>query len=514
MSVVRASGRRPKLQGSLMSVHSAGTRPRTRVIFALLAVAAGTFAMLQSLVTPALPTMQAELGTTQSAISWVLIAWLLSASVATPILGRVADIIGKDKALLIVLGAIALGSLVAALAPNLGVLVLGRVIQGLGGAVYPVSFGIIRDEFERDRVASAVGSMSSVIAVGGGLGTVLAGPIVDGLGWRWLFGIPLIVVAVVGLLSWMLVPPTAMKSSGRINWLAAILLAAWLVALLIPVSVGAQWGWTSLPTLVLLAVAIVLIALWAMYESRTSNPLIDMRMMRLRAVWRTNVIAVLFGAAMFAIVTFLPQYLQTPGSAGYGFGSTVTEAGLLILPLLTTMAVGGLVSGPLGRVFGFKLQLFVGSLLLAAGALGFALWTAEAWQMATSGAVFGMGLGLAYAAMTSVIVHSVPPTQTGVATGINTNVRNIGGAVGTAVFTAIITSTTQASGYPTSLGYEVAFLVLAACALIAAVIALGLPKTRSASDDTSETKLETDAESVDDITAPVNIWNAADDDWR
>ncbi|WP_106814519.1 MFS transporter [Microbacterium timonense] len=485
----------------------------TRVVFALLAVAAATFAALQSLITPALPTIQEDLGATQAGISWVLISWLLSASVATPILGRVGDIIGKDRTLFVVLAAIAVGSLVAALAPSLAVLIAGRVIQGLGGAIYPVAFGIIRDEYTRERVPSAVGAMSSVIAVGGGIGTVLAGPIVSFLGWRWLFGIPLIVVTVVALLSWRFTPPSPVPAGGRINWLASVLLASWLVALLLPVSVGSQWGWTSPLTLGLLALAAVLLVVWVVYESRSRNPLIDMRMMRRRAVWATNAVALLFGAAMFSVITFLPQVLQTPTATGYGFGTSVTVAGLLILPLLAAMAVGGLVSGPIHHAIGFRMQLVLGSGLLAAGTLGFALWNAAAWEVAVSGAVFGLGLGLAYAAMTSVIVQAVPPSQTGVATGVNTNVRNIGGAIGTAVFTGIITSTAGASGYPTAGGYSVAFLMLTAFGLLGLIVALVIPRSLTPVRRTSSgSGPQTGEERV--VTAPVNVWSAADDDWQ
>jgi MFS family permease len=170
--------------------------------------------MLQSLVSPALPTIQRDLHTTQTAVSWILIAWLLSASVATPILGRVGDMVGKERSLVVVLGAIVLGSLVAALAPNIAVLIIGRVIQGLGGAVYPIAFGIIRDEFPRGRVPSAIGSLSGLIAVGGGLGTVLAGPIITALGWRWLFWLPMIVVALAAVACRSFVPESPVRSSG------------------------------------------------------------------------------------------------------------------------------------------------------------------------------------------------------------------------------------------------------------------------------------------------------------
>jgi MFS family permease len=316
---------------------SAGAR-KTRLIFSLIATGAGTFAMLQSLISPVLPTIQRDLGTTQAGVSWILIAWLLSASVATPLIGRIGDMIGKERALLIALGSIAVGSVVAGVAPNLTWIVVGRVIQGLGGAVYPVAFGIIRDEFDRARVPSAVGAMSSVIAVGGGIGTVLAGPITDGLGWRWLFFIPLIVTVLIGLLSLRFVPASPHRSGGRINATAAVLLAVWLVALLLPVSVGQTWGWASPLTIALFVVAVLAFIAWIVVESLSADPVIDMTMMRRPAVLMTNLVALFFGAAMFAVLTFLPQFIQTTPTAGYGFGSTVTVAGLLILPRLVISA--------------------------------------------------------------------------------------------------------------------------------------------------------------------------------
>ncbi|MBM9506520.1 MFS transporter [Streptomyces sp. KK5PA1] len=434
--------------------------------------------MLQSLISPVLPTIQQDLHTTQAGVSWVLIAWLLSASVATPILGRLADMVGKDKALLVVLAAIAAGSLVSALAPNLGVMVAGRVIQGLGGAVYPVAFGILRDEYPPERVPSAVGAMSSVIAVGGGLGTVLAGPITGGLGWRWLFWIPMAAVLVIAALCRRYVPASPVRTGGRIDWPAAALLSVWLLALLLPVSQGQAWGWGSPLTVALLAAAALAFAAWVRRESRSANPVIDMAMMRRPAVWTTNAVALLFGAAMFATLTFLPQLVETPSSAGYGFGASVTVAGLVILPMLATMAVGGMISGPLHRTVPFRAQLAWGSALLAAACLGFAFLHDAAWQIALAGAVFGLGLGLAYSAMTSLIVHAVPPAQTGAATGMNTNIRNIGGALGTAVVTALVTGTVGAGGLPSAGGYETGFTVLAATATAGVLFSLLIPGPR------------------------------------
>src|SRR5690349_19731193 len=186
-----------------------------RTTFAVLAAAAAAFSLMQSLVTPVLPTIQQDLHTSAGTVTWVLTAWLLSASVATPLMGRIADMTGKDRALLVALAAIAVGCLLAAVAPNITVLIIARVIQGLGGAIFPVSFGILRDEFPPARVTSAIGVLAAVIATGGGLGIVLAGPIVGALNWRWLFWLPLAVVVLVGLAAWRLVPASPVRTPGR-----------------------------------------------------------------------------------------------------------------------------------------------------------------------------------------------------------------------------------------------------------------------------------------------------------
>jgi EmrB/QacA subfamily drug resistance transporter len=441
----------------------------------VLAAAAAAFALMQSLLTPVLPTIQQDLHTSTGTVTWVLTAWLLAASVATPLMGRVADIIGKDRTLLVALAAIAAGCLLAALAPSIGVLIAARILQGLGAAVFPVAFGIIRDEFPPDRVASAIGTLAAVIATGSGVGIVLAGPIVGWLDWRWLFWIPLAVVTVVGLLAWRIVPASPVRSPGRINILSAILLAGWLVALLLPLSKGAVWGWSSGRTLGLLALAVALLAGWMVAELRSREPLIDMRMMRLPAVWTTNLVAWLFGAAMFGVFAFLPQLMQVPAASGYGFGATVSEAGLLMAPLLVTMAIFGSLSGPLTRWVSNKAQLLWGSAMGTLACLTLALAHDQKWTVSLAGAVFGIGLGLIYSSMINLIVQSVPRHQTGAASGMNTNIRTIGASIGTALVSAIVTAHPGANGLPAESGYTLSFLLLAAASAAAFAVALLVP---------------------------------------
>jgi len=468
-------------------------RTSTRLTFAVLATGAGVFAMLQSLIAPALPTVQHALHTSQSTATWVMTAYLLSASVFTPILGRVGDLIGKKRTLVAVLVTVTLGCLLAALAPTIGVLIVARVVQGIGGALFPLSFGIIRDEFAPARVSHSISNLSAVIAAGGGVGIVAAGPIVSALDYRWLFWLPVGVVAVTTLIALRYVPESANRAQGHVNWSGAVLLSSWLVALLLPLSQASRWGWGSGRVIGLFAAAVALFALWLLSEARSRTPLIDLRVMRLPAVWTTNTAALLFGAGMYAIWSFLPGFVQTPSTAGYGFGASVTASGLLMLPMLVAMFLSGVLSGRLEPVVGAK-RLLTSGAALGALACGFlSVWHDEQWQVAFAAGVFGLGIGLAFASMANLIVGSVPPEQTGAATGMNANIRTIGGSIGAAVTSVLVTGHLQPSGLPYASGYTHGFTLMAALCLAATLASLLVPTRRGgrstgapqASDDTS-----------------------------
>jgi EmrB/QacA subfamily drug resistance transporter len=455
-------------------------RTSTRLTFAVLATGAGVFSMLQSLIAPALPTVQHALHTSQSTVTWVMTAYLLSASVFTPILGRVGDLIGRKRTLVGVLAAVAVGCLLAALAPNIGVLVVARVVQGVGGALLPLSFGIIRDEFGASEVSARIAGLSAVIAAGGGVGMVAAGPIVTALDYRWLFWIPVAVVVVTLLIAVRHVPESPRRAEGGVSWTGAVLLSAWLVALLLPLSQAGAWGWGSGRVLGLLGAAVVLFALWLYAESRSRDPLIDLRVMRQPAVWTTNTAALLFGAGMYGIWSFLPGFVQTPHSAGYGFGASVTTAGLLMLPMLIAMFLSGVLSGRLEPVLGAKTLLTAGAALGSLACAVLALWHDRPWQIALAAGVFGLGIGLAFAAMANLIVGSVPAGQTGAATGMNANIRTIGGSIGAAVTSVLVTGRLQPSGLPHESGYTQGFALLAVLCLAAAGAALLVPARRAA----------------------------------
>ncbi len=470
-----------------MSLSSLARRTHYWVTFAVLAVAVSSYTLMQSLTIPVLTEIESVFDTDQNTVTWVLTAYLLSASVFTPIMGRLGDAYGKQRLLVVSLVALAIGSLVAALAPTIGVLIIARVIQGIGGGVLPLAFGIIRDEFPLAKIGGAVSVVSSLLAVGFGAGIVLAGPLTSSLGFRWLFWLPFIVTAVAAVVAVLVVPESPVRTPGRIAILPALLLSGWLVALLLGLSQAPKWGWGDPKTVGLLVAAVVLAAAWIRVELVVDVPLIDMKMMRLPGVWTTNLVALLLGVGMYASFGFIPQFNQTPSANGYGFGSTITESGMILLPSAIMTFLTGLVAAPIARKIGPKTVVVIGSAIGAVGMFMMAAFHAEAWQVAVSNAVTGTGIGLAFACLAGLIVGAVKPEQTGVASGMNANIRTIGGSIGTAVMASIVTAHYLPSGFPKEIGYTAGFVVLGGALVAAAIAGLAIP---SISEDRIEQKID------------------------
>jgi MFS family permease len=446
-------------------------RDRGLVLIAI-GLAGLSFAVMQSLVIPVLPLIRDEFGTSTGAVTWVLTGNLLSAAIATPILGRVGDLHGKKWVLVATLAVLLLGTLLAAVATTLPVLIVGRVVQGVGGGLFPLAFGIVRDRFPEDRVPGAIGMISSTLAFGGGLGVVLAGPIVQHLSYHWLFWIPcpLIAMAVVSIA--VIIPHESGRRGGRINWLGALALSGWMTALLLGLTEGPRLGWGSASVVGLFAGFLLMLGLWIWLEHRAVTPLIDLHMLIRPAVWRFNVVAFLFGTVLYSSFRVVPELLQTPRSAGYGFGATVAESGLYLLPQTICAFLLGLMAGPIERRIGSARAVVLGSLIGASSMLLLAVAHSASWQVLVASTLSGIGTGLTYAAIPAVIVDAVPADQTGAATGVNTNVRTIGGAVGSQLTAAILTAGVALGVVPADARFVVVFAVLAALSLLAVIVGL------------------------------------------
>jgi EmrB/QacA subfamily drug resistance transporter len=457
---------------------SSPAEPRSSptVTLAVLSLGAVAYSLLQSLVAPALPDIQEATGASASAVSWILTSYLLAASVATPILGRLGDIHGKERVLFWVLVALGVGTFLSAVATSLPLIIAGRVVQGAAGGIFPLAFGIIRDEFPRERVAGAIGMMSSLLGIGGGLGVVLAGVIVEGLDYHWLFWIPLAAIVLSAALTWRYIPESPVRAPGRINWTGAVLLSLALSLLLIGVSQATDWGWGSPGTLGMIAAGAVVLVLWIRNETAAPEPLVDMRMMRIRGVWTTNVVALMVGVGLYTAFILIPQFVQEPMSTGYGFGSSVTAAGLFLLPSTIAMLVVGQFTGAIERRFGARLSLVAGCAVTAASYVMLAFAHTEHWEIYVASVLLGVGLGLSFAALANLIVVAVRQDQTGVATGMNTVMRTIGGAAGGQIAATILAGgVVAATALPSEGAYTAGFLMCAGALVVGIGIAVAIP---------------------------------------
>jgi MFS family permease len=418
----------------------------------------------------------------------VLTAYLLSASVATPILGRLGDMYGKERLLMLVLVMLAMGTLISAVASSLWLMLLGRVIQGAGGGIFPLAFSIIRDEFPARRVPGAIGLVSSLLGIGGGAGVVFAGIVTQSLSYHWLFWFPLAMIVVTAFLTRRYIPESPVRSPGVINYRAAGLMTLGISAVLLAITETSTWGWGSPKTLGLLAVGILVILAWVREELRSREPLVDMRMMAIRGVWTTNTVAFLIGVGMYSSFILLPEFVQEPASTGYGFGASVTVAGLFLLPATIAIVVVGQMAGVLERRIGSRGSLIGGAAFALASYALLVIDRSQELDVYLAAGLLGIGIGLSFSAMANLIVQNVRQEQTGVATGMNAVTRTLGGAFGGQLAATLLASNLGAGGLPTSSGFTLSFLMCVIALAGALGFSLWVPR-RSANDAAGDAML-------------------------
>jgi EmrB/QacA subfamily drug resistance transporter len=446
------------------------------VTLAVLCIGVIAYSLQQSLLAPALPDIERELAISEGTASWLLTAYLLCASVATPIAGRLGDLHGKRRVLLWVLVILAVGTAMSAVATSVGLLLAGRVLQGASGGIFPLAYGIVRDELPAERTSGGIGLISSLLGVGGGAGVVLAGVILEHLSYHWLFWLPLAVVLVALVATRALLPPSPVRAAGAVDWTSAALMSIGLVSVLVALSQTSSWGWVSARVLGLAAAGALVLAAWIVRDARSSRPLVDMRLMAARPVLAANTVALLVGAGMWSAFTLIPRLAQAPAAGAHGFAASVTGSGLFLVPLTATMLAVGPLAGRLEHRFGSRPPLIAGLASCTCGLIALTLARAEPWQIYVCAGLLGIGIGLAFAAITNIVVEDVGEDATGVATGVNTVMRLLGGAFGVQIGAALLSAHLGAGGVPVSAGYTAAFAVAAVALLGALAAALAVPR--------------------------------------
>lgn len=454
--------------------------PPQGLIVAVLALAGLASSFMFTLVVPIQSKLPELLDASREDTAWVVTSTLVAGAVITPISGRLGDMYGKRRILLVLAASLVAGSVIAALSPGIAGVIVGRTLQGAFVGAVPLGISILRDVLHEDRVDSAIALISATLGVGGALGLPVSAFITERADWHAVFWVAGAIGAVVFVLVLWIVPVSVLRTAGRFDYVGTAGLAIGLVGILLAISRGNEWGWTAPATLATGLGGTAVLLLWGWYELRIPEPLLDLRVAARRPVLLTNIASVAMGFALFASNVAYPQILELPVEAG-GFGLSLLAASLVVMPSGIVMMVLSPFSGRIARTVGPKLLLVLGAISLIV-AYGFTLlFSSEVWQLLIANILVGMGIGFGYAAMPMLIMRSVPQSETGASNGLNALFRSLGTSSAAAVIGAVLA--TYAVDYegvpvPTPQGFQISFLIGGIVAVVALVIALLIPRRR------------------------------------
>lgn len=456
-----------------MTATAAPPSARLRPVVAVLAAAGLVGILSQALLIPLLGDLPARLDVSAEAASWAMTVCLVAAAVATPVSGRLADIVGRKRVLVCCLAATTVGSVLCASGGHYPLLLAGRALQGASSAVIPLGISALAEIAVGVGLQRGAALISATMGIGTAAGVAFSGLIAAVADWTAVFwvaaGLGLLVTAAVVLV----VPSPASdadRASGRASFdgIGCVLLSVGLTTVLLAVTNGGRWGWGSAPTLGCAVGGLLVLVAWWRWERRTTDPLVDLDSALEPRMALVQSASVLAGVAMFTHVLVLPILLQHPVD---GTAATVLVAGLCLVPAGVAM----MLAAPLGSWLvgrrGARWALAAG---LACSSVGYAASAATArWPVAVvlASIVIGVGIGLSFATLPFLVVRLTVPEAVGAANGLNTLMRMIGASVSSAVIGALL-----AVHAGTTAGYALAYGWGAVAAAIGALLAVRLPK--------------------------------------
>jgi len=446
------------------------------LVFAALGIAAGAYAVSQTMLVPALPELEESLHTTPVGVSALMTIFWVSGAVTAGLFGRLGDMYGKRK-LIVVTGLLfSLGGVICALASTLPVMFAGRVLMGCGVGIFPLAYSLIRDELEPRRAVRSIAFLGGIAAIGAAVGQSTGGIVVEQLGVPWIFWITVAMGLAAAAAILAIVPESDVRTGGRVDIVGALLLAAGLGAPLTGIAEAPSWGWGSGRTLLLFAMGAVILTGFVVYELRRTEPLIDMSTLLLPTIRMTNASTWFVGFGFIGFSTILSQFFQEPASTGYGLGASATVAGLFLVPGLVLLTITSVFAGRLSTRVGPAVTLRLGVAVSTLAMVGMTVRHANAPQAVLWSSLLYIGIGCAFGAMPTIILQGVPQSQSGQSTAINTIVRMVGSAVGVQLAATVVTASIVAGGAPTDRGYTIAFALSAAAGIAALFLSFAIPR--------------------------------------
>jgi MFS family permease len=464
-------------------------RRRYRLIFGALALAGFAYAVAQTMLIPSLPEIEKAFDATPSATTTLMSSFWVSGAVTAGIFGRLGDMFGKRRMIVVQMTLFCVGALVCALAPSLLVMVGGRVLMGTAIGLFPLAYSLMRDELPPASVPVAISALAGLVAAGAAVGQSTGGLVSDLVGFRGVFWVALVlgVPAILGLIAF--VPESPVRSGGRVDVVGATLFAGGIAAPLVALAQTPTWGWVDARTIGLAALGLLLLAVFFRYERHVHDPLLDIRTLLLPQIRLTNAATLFVGFAFFGFSAIVTQFFQEPTSTGYGQGASATQAGLFLVPGLVVFTIASPLAGRLsarsGPVLTFRLGIFVSTL----GTAGMLLAHTQTWQMYFWPALMYLGNAGTFGAMPTIILQSVPRDQSGQSSAINMILRTTGSAIGVQMAAALITSSIS-GGLPSEAGYTAAFGLSVGAGIVALAIALAIPRRSALTAEPARVRLE------------------------
>lgn len=434
-----------------------------------------TVSLMHTLVIPLLPRFPAWLDSSAVEVSWLATSTMLAGAVCAPMLGRMGDMFGRRRMLLLALGMMTVGSLLGAVSWSFESLVVARVLQGAAFGVIPLGMSILRDELPAGRSGFGIALLSSTLGIGGGIGLPLSGALAHIFDWHAVFWAASAMSAISILLAVRFVPVSRAGTGGRFDLAGAIGLSLALGTLLVAISQSGVWGWTNWRTVGAFSVAALLLTLWAAYELRARHPLVNLRLSAQPVIAVTNLAAVMIGVALFTSFVLTGQLLQAPVATGYGFGLSTMMAGLCVAPMGVGMLIFSPVSAWLSAARGAHVTLTIGALAMLVGSVVQALLVSSLALVVTAVVIMSVGTALTLSAMPTLIMNGVPAGETAAANSLNAVMRTIGTSSASAVAGSLLATFTMEIGggvVSSGVAYTAAFGIAAACALLAVALAV------------------------------------------
>lgn len=429
----------------------------------------------------ALPTMNRFYGDPVG-VGWLVTGFLLVASASAAVGGRLGDLYGRSRVTIAMLMCAAVGSMISAWAPSLAWVIVGRAVQGLSGAIFPLVIGLARENLPRERVPIAIGYLGATAAIGAAVGLILGGVIVDHFPWHWIFYLSSGLAGIAILLALAFVPPSPRQPrTDKLDVVGGVLFVPAIALVLFALTNGRHWGWMDWRTLGMTAAGLITLATWARYEWAHPNPLIDVRQLAGRNLALTNLAAALFGLGASQVMLVMLLLLQQPAWTGIGLGLSATMAGMVKLPGNFIALVGGPLSGHITARYGGRAALICGSTVIAASWIALAISHDNLWFIGTMMVFAGLGGSMTFAAIPNLIVEAVPQERTSEATGITVVVRQASAAIGSQIAIFLLATSTvsdPAMGpgvHAAPAAFQMTILAMAGVSILCLLTGLALP---------------------------------------